>query len=110
MLQYKKINEVLIVICNKFLEIKSQIKYCIQINLIFYLKYNKLCFNKSILNFKINKYKYIKGIYSNFFYKNLINIIYTIKYNIYQIFIKKISITCLFYHIFFSFFKHFCEF
>ena len=42
-------------------------------------------FYKSILIVKINEYKYIKGVYANFFYKKLINIICTIKDNIYQI-------------------------
>ena len=83
-------------ICNKFLEIKSQIKYFIWINLIFYLKCNKIYFNKSILIFKINEYKYIKGIYAIFFYKKLINIIYMINYNIYQIFIKKLALLTYF--------------
>ena len=40
-------------------------------NLNFYLKCNKICFNKIILIFKINKYKYIKGIYAIFFYKKI---------------------------------------
>ena len=34
-------------LCNKILEIKSQIKGFVQINLIFYLKFNKTCSNKN---------------------------------------------------------------
>ena len=57
-------------------------------------------FNKNILIFKINEYKYIKRMYAIFFYKNLINIICTIKDNIYQNFINK-KIALLTYFIIF---------
>ena len=41
------IEKVVTTIFNKILKIKSQIKYFMWIDLIFYLKYNKTCFNKN---------------------------------------------------------------